>query len=438
MFDLVLSLVALAAAVLAWWFRDQLVAANLRHQHELTEQRAERELELHAQAARTAALFDRMVEGIIVVGVNGRIRLANLAAGNLLGFAPPATGATVLEATRHHEIAALLARLEHEPEVLNHELRLDRPGATRFLQVNALALRSPEDRPDGAILVLHDLTRIRQLEAVRQDFVANVSHELRTPLSLIKSAAETLIDGGREDARITTRFLDIIDKNASRLTFLIDDLLLLARLDSGRVELDIRSIALGELVRDAVEDASLLAQGKGVTLTNEIPAELTAFADAQRIRQVLANLIDNAIKYGRTAGHVTISGRARPDRTIEISVRDDGPGIPIEAKERVFERFYRVDKARSREQGGTGLGLAIVKNVVQAHGGDVRVESAPGRGAEFAFTLPAAPGPVVPVSPAGAGTGGPPRKDLRPASPSTPSSATIPPSLHPAAGPASS
>ena len=357
---------------------------------ELGAQRERREAELRSQAGRTAALFDRMVEGIIVVGADGRIRLSNRAAAGFFGFTPPADGQTVLEATRHHEVAAIVGRLAREPEVLNHELRLDGVGGPRFLQVNALALRSVEGDNDGAIVVFHDLTRLRQLEALRQEFVANVSHELRTPLSLIKSAAETLIDGGRDDPAITARFLEIIDKHANRLTHLIDDLLLLARIDSGRVELNLRAVDLRAAAGDALDDAALIARAREATLVNEVPAPLRAEADPERLRQVLANLIDNAIKYGKQGGTVTLRGRDAGGGMAEISVRDDGPGIPPEALSRVFERFYRVDKARSREQGGTGLGLAIVKNVVQAHGGDVRVESAAGRGTEFFLTLPAA------------------------------------------------
>lgn len=390
MFDFFLYAICVATAFVAWYYRMQLAAANERHEHELADQQAQREAGLKAQAARTSALFDRMVEGIIVVGANGRIRLANHAAGELFGFPAPATDRTIMEATRQHEVAALVARLEHEPEVLNHELRLDGISSTRFLQVNALALRATDGSRDGAILVFHDLTRIRQLEAVRQDFVANVSHELRTPLSLIKSAAETLIDGGKDDPAVTARFLDIIDRHASRLTFLIDDLLLLARLDSGRIDLKLQAVSLHQLVQEALNDASVIAQRRGVMIANEVATTLLAKADAQRLRQVLSNLIDNAIKYGRQDGRVTISGRAVDGRVIEVAVRDDGPGIPADARQRIFERFYRVDKARSREQGGTGLGLAIVKNVVEAHGGVVRVESTVGHGAEFFFTLPIA------------------------------------------------
>ncbi len=365
-------------------------ALEAAHARELAEQRSRREVELRSQAERTSALFDRMVEGIIVIGADGRIRLSNRAAAGFFGFTPPTEGRTVLEATRHHEVAAIVGRLATEPEVLNHELRLDGVGGPRFLQVNALALRSAEGAAEGAILVFHDLTRLRQLEALRQEFVANVSHELRTPLSLIKSAAETLIDGGREDPVITARFLEIIDKHANRLTHLIDDLLLLARFDSGRVELNLGTVDLRAAAGDALDDAALIARARGVTLINEVPEGVAASADADRLRQVLANLIDNAIKYGRVDGCVGVRGREAGGGMVEISVRDDGPGIPPEALSRVFERFYRVDKARSREQGGTGLGLAIVKNVVQAHGGDVRVESAAGCGTEFFLTLPAA------------------------------------------------
>jgi two-component system phosphate regulon sensor histidine kinase PhoR len=384
------ALLFIAAGFAAWRWRGQLHAAKAQHARDVADLRAQRDVELQVQAARTAALFDRMVEGIIVVGGAGRIRLANRAAGELFRFTPPAVDRTVLEATRHHEVAALVARLEREPEVLDHELRIEAVAETRWLQVNALALRSADGARDGAILVFHDLTRLRQLEAVRQDFVANVSHELRTPLSLIKSAAETLIDGGKQDPAITSRFLEIIDKHANRLTLLIDDLLLLARLDSGRVALNLQPVDLRAVAQESLDDAALIALARGVTLENAVPAGVGAQADPERLRQVLANLIDNAIKYGRADGHVIVRGRVLEGARVEFTVRDDGPGIPVEARERIFERFYRVDKARSREQGGTGLGLAIVKNVIQAHGGDVRVESAPGTGTEFFLTLPAA------------------------------------------------
>jgi len=223
---------------------------------------------------------------------------------------------------------------------------------------------------------------------VRQEFVANVSHELRTPLSLIKGATETLIDGAKTDPIALERLLTIIDRHANRLTLLIDDLLLLAKLDSGRVALNLQPSPLRVATQEVIDDLMPRAEPRGMQLKNQIAAGLLAQADPDRLRQVLSNLIDNAIKYGRQGGSVTITGKALSEHLVEVCIQDDGPGIPADARARVFERFYRVDKARSREQGGTGLGLAIVKHVVQAHGGDVRVESEPGHGAAFYFTLP--------------------------------------------------
>jgi two-component system phosphate regulon sensor histidine kinase PhoR len=291
---------------------------------------------------------------------------------------------------RHHEIAALAGRLAQEAAVLGYELRLE--GApTRFLQVNAVSLHDSSGVGNGAVLVFHDFTRIRELEGVRQEFVANVSHELRTPLSLIKGAAETLLDGVKTDPVALDRLLTIIDRHADRLTLLIDDLLLLAKLDSGRVKLNPQATRLQLLVQDVVEDLAVPARAKGTAVSNTVPADLLAHVDPDRFRQVLFNLIDNAVKYGRPAGKITVTGRVSGGSSIEISVADDGPGIPSEARSRVFERFFRADKARSREQGGTGLGLAIVKHVVQAHGGEVRVESELGQGTVFHITVPGEP-----------------------------------------------
>ena len=391
MFTTVFLLLLAAIFAVAWWLeRGRNERLETERVGQIAEQRIQREHELREQAQRTAALFERMIEGLIVVDAAGRIRLANRAAGELFNFTPPATGRTILETTRHHEVAALVTRLENEPEILGHELRLETLESPKFLQVNALALRDGEGVRDGAILVLHDLTRLRQLEAVRQEFVANVSHELRTPLSLIKSAAETLIDGGKDEPESLTRFLQIIDKHANRLTLLIDDLLMLSTLDSGNIRLALQSVSLGGAVQEVADDLRGRAHARGVTIKNQVEPALIVQADPDRLRQVISNLIDNAIKYGRIEGAVVISARSLDARRIEVSVQDDGPGIPAEACARIFERFFRGDKARSREQGGTGLGLAIVKHVVQAHGGEVRVESAPGAGARFSFTLPVA------------------------------------------------
>lgn len=363
--------------------------AEERRERELAAAQARHEAAQHEQTARMTAMLDGMVEGLVVLDREGRIALANRAAEVMFSFSRMMVGGTLLQAIRNHEVAALATRATSATSAIEHEVRLEVPSS-RVVQISAVALHDPAGVVTGAVLVFHDVTRLRELEAMRQDFVANVSHELRTPLSLIKSAAETLIDGGKSDPAITARFLEIIDKHASRLTFLIDDLLLLARLDSGRVELNLQRVALDAAAQDAMDDATLIARAREIVLENAVPPGLAALADPERLRQVFANLIDNAIKYGRTQGRVVVRGRAVDAARVQFSVRDDGPGIPAEAVARIFERFYRVDKARSREQGGTGLGLAIVKNVVQEHGGEVRVESTPGSGTEFFITLPAA------------------------------------------------
>jgi two-component system phosphate regulon sensor histidine kinase PhoR len=259
----------------------------------------------------------------------------------------------------------------------------------RWLQVNAAAISNSAGEREGTILVFHDLTRLKQLERTREEFVANVSHELRTPLSLIKGYVETLLDGARNDPEVAERFLKIIERNASRLDLLIQDLLAISALESGRITLNLQPVPLRPLADKVLADLKSRPDAKGVKLVNDLP-ELTATADANRLEQVLANLVDNAIKYGRADGTVTVGGQKADADKIEIYVQDDGPGIPPESLDRVFERFYRVDKARSREQGGTGLGLSIVKHIVQSHGGKVWVKSEPGKGATFCFTLPLA------------------------------------------------
>ncbi len=387
--ELLLLLAFVAAAAAAWAVRERLRRLTAQHAAQLAAEREKHALELHAHTTRMDAILDGMIEGLVVLDAHGLITLVNRAAEQMFSFSRMMIGGTLVEAIRNHEVAAIARRAAGVEQPIEQEVRLE-GGKPRVLLVSAVALRDTKGAHAGVVLVFHDVTQLRALEAMRQDFVANVSHELRTPLSLIKSAVETLIDGGKDNPAIAARFLEIIDKHANRLTLLIDDLLLLARLDSGRVELKLRPVVLRAAAQEALDDAALLARARHVTLENHTPPEAVAEADPERLRQVLANLIDNAIKYGRPEGHVSVHGRRVDAKWVEFSVRDDGPGIPPEAKARVFERFFRVDKARSREQGGTGLGLAIVKNVVNAHGGDVRLESTPGAGTEFFITLRAA------------------------------------------------
>lgn len=336
--------------------------------------------------AQQQVLFNSMLEGLLLLDRNRKIYLANRAFKSLFGLKVELRGKTVLEALRVHELDDLVNQVEAKGQVLNYELKLP-DLSERWLQVNAAAISNSTGEREGTILVFHDLTRLKQLERTREEFVANVSHELRTPLSLIKGYVETLLDGARNNPEVAQRFLKIIERNTQRLDLLIQDLLTISALESERIKLALQPTSLRPLAEKIFADLHARAENKHIELVNELP-DLKALADANRLDQVLANLVDNAIKYGRVQGKVIVGGKEVDGRKIEVFVRDDGPGIPMEALDRVFERFYRVDKARSRDQGGTGLGLSIVKHIVQAHGGKVWVESELGKGATFFFTLP--------------------------------------------------
>ena len=347
----------------------------------------QQQLALAQAQAQQQALFNSMVEGVLLLDGNGRVRLVNQALEQLFGLTGDIRGRTTMEALRLHELQELVSRVRVESQVLGFELEL--PGLdNRCLQVNATALLDRGGKQQGMILVFHDLTRLKQLENTRQEFVANVSHELRTPLSMIKGYVETLINGAKDDPNVATRFLKTIEKHADRLTYLIDDLLTISRLESGQIVLNLQKVELRSVAEDVMEDLQSRAGYKKVNLENQVPDDVVVRADADRVQQVIFNLVDNAIKYGRPEGRVWINARLADGQFAEVSVRDNGPGIPPDSIDRVFERFYRADKARSREQGGTGLGLSIVKHIVQSHGGEVRVESELGQGTTFFFTLP--------------------------------------------------
>ena len=383
-----------SAGILAlhfWWKRryDQ-VREKLHAQAGQNASLHEQQQVALAQAeVQQQALFNSMVEGVLLLDSRERVRLVNQALENLFGLTDDIRGRSMMEALRLHELQELVNRVRTEGQVPGFELEL--PGLDkRCVQVNATALLDRAGTQQGTILVFHDLTRLKQLENTRQEFVANVSHELRTPLSMIKGYVETLIHGAKDDPKVATRFLQTIEKHADRLTYLIEDLLTISRLESGRIVMNRQRVELRPVVDDVLNDLKSRAGDKNVVLENQVPEEIVVRADADRIQQVLFNLVDNAIKYGRPAGRVWIQARLAAEQLIEVSVCDNGPGIPPEAIDRVFERFYRVDKARSREQGGTGLGLSIVKHIVQYHGGTVWAESELERGTTFSFTLPPA------------------------------------------------
>jgi two-component system, OmpR family, phosphate regulon sensor histidine kinase PhoR len=387
--------VLLALAILAllalnfWWQRRAAVwRENVSEQaRELTMLRQRHEEVAVQKEAEQQALFNSMTEGVLVLDRAGRIQMINQSAQKLFHLTADVRGQSLLEAFRWQELAELVKRLPQERAVQGFELEL--PGMDeRWLEVNAAAVADREGTQLGTLLVFHDLTRLKQLENTRQEFVANVSHELRTPLSLIKGYVETLIEGARNDPQMSLRFLQTIEKHTDRLTFLIEDLLTISQLERGQVVMNVQPVELKDEAERVVEDLASRADEKKVSVKNLVPRGLAARADADRLQQVLFNLVENAIKYGHNDGRVGIGGRALPNGNVEMWVEDDGPGIPPESRERVFERFYRADRARSRETGGTGLGLSIVKHIVQAHGGEVWVKSELGTGTTFFFTLP--------------------------------------------------
>jgi two-component system phosphate regulon sensor histidine kinase PhoR len=242
----------------------------------------------------------------------------------------------------------------------------------------------------GVLFVFYDVTRIRQLEAVRRDFVANVSHELRTPVTSIKGFVETLIDGAKDEPDSLDRFLAIIARQAERLNSIFNDLLTLARLEAGGdgAKIDLESRGILDLVQAAVDDCSHRGEAKGMRLEVRIDADVKVRVNPSLIQQALVNLIDNAIKYSDNNRIVCVEARLE-GTFVQVAVVDQGPGIEAAHLARVFERFYRIDQGRSRQLGGTGLGLAIVKHIAHVHGGDVSVESEVGRGSRFSISLPA-------------------------------------------------
>jgi two-component system phosphate regulon sensor histidine kinase PhoR len=349
------------------------------------------QLEREKEQLRT--ILSGMVEGVVAFDNDQRVLFANDRAAELLEFAPDqAVGRRLWEVTRQRAVQEVAEKVLRGSGP--HREELDWKGPT----AKSLAVyvsRLPGPKSPGAVMVVHDTTELRRLERLRQDFVANVSHELKTPLANIKSSVEVLLDGAVEDPASRGSFLAEIDDQASRLDALVADLLSLARLESGEAGLELEAVGVEDAVHACLDRHRTRAEAKGLTLNGVAlggcPPDLTVWADEEGLAQVLDNLVDNAIKYTSDGGRVTARWEATPEQVC-IEVEDTGIGIPERDLPRVFERFYRVDKARSREKGGTGLGLAIVKHMTQAMKGTVRVTSEVGQGTTFRVCLPRAGG----------------------------------------------
>jgi two-component system phosphate regulon sensor histidine kinase PhoR len=334
-----------------------------------------------------------MAEGVVAVDARRRLLFANDAASRLFSLGPNPVGRLIVELIRsplvHEAIEATLSGSRpHKVEIAISRVETRPLGPPLVLEVQGTPL--PGTPGAGALLVFHDVTENRRLERVRQDFVANASHELKTPLASIKAYAETLIDGALDDPNVNRRFLQQIDEQADRLNMLVQDLLSLARLESGQDVFHHAPMVLSAALRTLFESQRGRAEAKGLEYELAIdPAADGAVvtADGEAIRQVLDNLIDNAIKYTPEPGRVRVSMRLQ-GATAVLEVADTGIGIPHDEQSRVFERFYRIDKARSRELGGTGLGLSIVKHIVNTLGGTITLQSRVGLGSTFTVRLP--------------------------------------------------
>ncbi len=338
------------------------------------------------------AVLSSMVEGVLAVDTAERVLSLNATAAKLIGTDPEsAPGRSIQEVVRNPDLQSFLVRTLRESEPTEGEIALYESASERFLQITGAPLRDGGGERIGALVVLNDVTRMKRLENVRKEFVANVSHELKTPVTSIKGFVETLIDGAIDDPRDARRFLKILARQADRLNAIIEDLLLLSSIEHG----DESPVTAFEerKIKDAIENALEIcgprAELKNIEIETEIEEDLTARVNPALLEQALVNLIDNAVKYSEAGKKVWVRA-AKKEAELVLSVRDIGCGIAKEHQPRIFERFYRVDKARRRKLGGTGLGLSIVKHIARNHGGRVGVESQVGKGSTFSIHLPKA------------------------------------------------
>lgn len=340
---------------------------------------------LAAERDRFEAVLEGLSDAVLALNAEDRIVLCNQAATALLELDTPPLGRRLVEVTRVPMLAEMLDRLGRERRVT---MEFDwQQGRRRRLLARAGALKAS----GGRVIVIQDLTALRRLETVRRDFVANVSHELRTPVGVILATAETLLDGALDDPGHGRPFVEALHRHAERLARLVSDLLDLSRIEAGQFQMAPAPLDVREAVARVFDQLAAKAAKHGTALVNDVPAGTEARADGKAVEQVLVNLADNALKYAPEGSRVRVFASAGSE-ALRVCVEDNGPGIEPAHRERVFERFYRVDPGRSREMGGTGLGLSIVKHLVEQMGGAVGVEAAAPHGARFWFTLPASGG----------------------------------------------
>jgi two-component system phosphate regulon sensor histidine kinase PhoR len=342
---------------------------------------------LTVERNQSAAILASMEEGVAVIDTNQRVTFCNAAFCQAAGVSNTGwEGRPVVELIRHSDLLSMIQQALTGNEIVHGEVIVG-SMRTRSFAVTSAPVRS-DTSTTGAVMVLYDITEIRRLERIRRDFVANVSHEFRTPLTAIRGFSETLLEGALEDSGNRRRFIEIIHDHALRLSRLTDDLLRLAQIEAGQLRLEFKPVTVNGIVEPCIETSRAKAMQKGLTLEIQYAQSLPELrGDIGALRGVLQELLDNAIRYSSPGGQIRIQ-TALKDATAVISVSDTGIGIPKADQDKIFERFYRTDPARSRESGGTGLGLSIAKHLIEAHGGQIRVESEVGRGSTFSIFLP--------------------------------------------------
>ena len=363
------------------------IAALLNEMAERLDERIRAEVR---QISEQEAVFSSMVEGLVVVDPAERLTRINRSAARFLGVAPEAAlGKSIQEIVRSPYLLEFVAKALSTAEPVEGDVVIRGEQGDRFLQAHGALLLDDEGKKIGAVVVLNDVTRLQRLEGVRRDFVANVSHELKTPITSIKGFVETLRDGAIHRPADAEKFLEIVAKQADRMNSIIEDLLLLSRVerDAREEKVTLESTPIRGVILEAVQVCEPKAHARDIRISVNCPESIVVRINAALLEQAIINLVDNAIKYSEPGCPVSIDAEELSSEVV-IRVADKGCGIEAEHLSRIFERFYRVDKARSRKLGGTGLGLSIVKHIVQAHDGTVTVESAPGAGTTFSIHLP--------------------------------------------------
>ncbi|MGQ9695811.1 MAG: sensor histidine kinase [Thermodesulfobacteriota bacterium] len=366
---------------------------KMREIFEILAEQRRQTAEITKEKKYLEAVLNGIGEGVLIADANGRILRINEALRQLLSLPANAQAQIPLEIIRHVELAEAIQRTIQDGQ--KRSLEFTPPLGQRTFRVNVAGFypsaakeKGGRDQINGAVAIFHDISRLKELERIREDFVANVSHELRTPLTTIKGYVETLLDGAIKE-EVAEQFVQVIKKHTDRLVKIAEDLLTLSKVESKELQLQMEEILVADFIEEMIILAKGMAEKKNISFTTqEIPSALWVCADRRYLELVFLNLLDNAIKYSPEGSTIKISATVQDEEFTQVAVQDTGIGIPPEDLPRIFERFYRVEKGRSREYEGTGLGLSIVKHIINAHRGKVWAESKLGRGSTFYFTLP--------------------------------------------------